>query len=232
VANHDFEEQIFDPWALSGELASGSAVTETISPRGESTWAARLGSPDYGPGTDLNNPGTVPVGAAVISQTVTVPAAGDMVAPALTLWYRIFSYDLLWSVRHQRYYDTFEVTVRSSEGGAPDLVLRDGNDGGPDPKLGVDYGVLKDLGWRYATIDLMEYAGQRVEIAFANHNRWDQHFNTWTLLDDVQIVDSHAHVRCYLPLLSTPGGVQGAGGQAPANVPASRQPPPGGSPVR
>jgi len=228
VGNHDFEDQVFDPWTLGGLLAGGSVVTETLSPRGEPTWAAQLGSPEYGPGTDLDVPGTVPVGAAVISQTVTVPVAGDMVAPSLTLWYRIFSYDLLWSERHQRFYDTFEVTLHSGEGISPTLVLRDGNDGGPNPELGVDYGVLKDLGWRYATIDLTDYAGQTIQMAFANHNRWDEHFNTWTLLDDVQIVDRQAHVRRYLPLLSTSGAAQAAGAPAGGAVAAPQQRPPGG----
>ncbi|HUW09460.1 MAG TPA: fibronectin type III domain-containing protein, partial [Anaerolineae bacterium] len=237
VANHDFEDQVFDPWTLYGALAGGSVVTETLSPVGKPTWVAQLGSPAYGPSTDLNSPGTVPVGRAAISQTVTVPGTGDMVAPALTLWYRIFSYDLLWSVRHQRFYDTFEVTIHSAGGSSLALVLRDGNDGGPDPKLGVEYGVLKDLGWRYATIDLTEYAGQTIQIAFANHNRWDQHFNTWTLLDDVQIVDRQAHVHRYLPLLSTSRAAQVAGAQAAAApaggaVAAPQQRPPGGSPAR
>jgi hypothetical protein len=133
-----------------------------------------------------------------------------MVAPTLTLWYRILTYDVLWSEWNQKIYDTFEVTLQPSGGGTPVLVLQDGNDVGPNPQLGVDYGVLKDLGWRYARIDLTDYAGQTVEIVFANHNRWDGHFNTWTFVDDVQIVDRHGHVTRFLPLLSTEGEVQAA----------------------
>jgi hypothetical protein len=217
VLNHDFEEQVFDPWVLYGPLSGKSEVTETLSPRGEPTWAAQLGSADYGASTDLAVPGTVPVGAAVISQTVAVPGSSDMVAPALTLWYRIYTYDVLWSEWNQKIYDTFEVTLHPGGGGSPALVLQDGNDVGPSPQIGVDYGVLKDLGWRYAAIDLTDYAGQTIRISFASYNRWDGHFNTWTLLDDVQIVDRHAYVSCYLPLLSTEGQVQAA-----TTVPRSR----------
>jgi hypothetical protein len=74
---------------------------------------------------------------------------------------------------------------------------------GPNPVVGVDYGVLKDLGWRYGLIDLTGYAGQTIQIVFANHNRWDHHYNTWTFLDDVQIVDHQGHLRRYLPLVAS-----------------------------
>jgi hypothetical protein len=223
VSNPDFEAQTFDPWTLYGALSSKSAVTETLSPSGETTWAAQLGSPDYGPSLDLAEPGAVPVGAAIISQTVAVPGPNDMARPSLTLWYRVFTYDLLWSERFQKFYDTFEVTIHSSEGISLALALRDGNDAGPDPQLGVDYGVLKDLGWCYEAIDLTPYAGQTIQIVFANHNRWDQHFNTWTLVDDVQIVDRYAFVRRYLPLVITAGEVHAAAA-APRHSPLEGQP--------
>jgi len=223
VSNPDFEAQTFDPWMLYGALSSKSAVTETLSPSGETTWAAQLGSPDYGPSLDLAELGTVPVGAAIISQTVAVPGPNDMARPSLTLWYRVFTYDLLWSERFQEFYDTFDVTIHSSEGISLALALRDGNDAGPDPQLGVDYGVLKDLGWRYAAIDLTPYAGQTIQIVFANHNRWDQHFNTWTLVDDVQIVDRYAFVQRYLPLVITAGEVHAAAA-APRYSPLEGQP--------
>jgi len=221
VINSDFESRAFDPWTLYGALSGKSAVREALSPRGETTWVAQLGSPDYGPGVE--EPGTVPVGAAVISQTVVVPGPDDMVAPALTFWYRIFTYDVFWSERYQRFYDTFEVSIHSSEGVTLALVLRDGNDAGPDPQFGVDYGVLKDLGWRYAAIDLTPYAGQAIQIVFANHNRWDQRFNTWTLLDEVQIVDRHAFVQRYFPLVAATGEAQAAAaGLLPRHGPLGR----------
>ncbi|MBC8447523.1 MAG: hypothetical protein H8D78_07215, partial [Chloroflexi bacterium] len=208
VINGDFESQAFDPWTLYGALSSQSAVTEISSADGATTWAAQLGSPGYGSGVE--EPGTVPVGAAVISQTVVVPGPNDMTAPALTFWYRIFTYDVLWSERLQRFYDTFEVSIHSSTGVTLALPLRDGNDAGPDPQFGVDFGVLKDLGWRYAIIDLRPYAGQTIQIVFANHNRWDNRFNTWTVLDEVRIVDGDAFVRRYLPLVAAGGEGQAA----------------------
>jgi len=208
VINNDFESQTFAPWMLYGALSGKSVVTETLSPHGEMSWAAQLGSPDYGPGVDP--PGTVPVGRAVISQTVVVPGPNDMIAPALTFWYHIYTYDVLWSERYQKFYDSFEVTIHSSDGITLALALRDGNDVGPDPQFGVDYGVLKDLGWRYGIIDLTPYAGQTIQIVFANHNRWDNRFNTWTFLDDVQIVDRYAFVRRYFPLVTRAGEAQAA----------------------
>jgi hypothetical protein len=214
VPNYDFENESFEPWALDGELSGMSAVVEADSPGGGSTWVAQLGSPDYGASTDLSEEGTVPVGAVSISQTVTVPDTSEMVAPSLTLWYRIFTYDVLWSAWNQRYYDTFDVKIHSADGTELALVLRDGNDAGDDPQLGIDYGVLKDLGWRNRIIDLGAYAGQTIQIVLANHNRWDHHYNTWTLVDDVQIVDWQGFTRSYLPLVNG----RGTGGASAAGV--------------
>ncbi|MDH7486324.1 MAG: hypothetical protein QHJ81_08595, partial [Anaerolineae bacterium] len=212
VLNGDFESRVFDPWTLYGALSSRSGVTETTSLDGARTWAAQLGSPAYGSGVE--EPGTVPIGAAVISQTVTVPGPNDMTAPALTFWYRIFTYDVFWSERLQRFYDTFEVSIHSSTGVTLALPLRDGNKVGPDPQFGVDFGVLKDLGWRYGRVDLKPYAGQTIQIVFANHNRWDNRFNTWTFLDEVQIVDSDVFVRRYLPLVAVGERAQAAVAEA------------------
>ena len=57
--------------------------------------AARLGSEDYGP--SLTDPGSVPVGDATIMQTIRVPASSQMRHPTLVFWYRVLTYDVMYS---------------------------------------------------------------------------------------------------------------------------------------
>jgi hypothetical protein len=199
VTNGDFEG-LFAGWQSGGLLER--AVLPVDSPGGGTSNAVRLSTPDYertvtpvNPGC-VDDPGCVPVGAAVISQTVTVPAANMGGQPRLSLWYRILTYDVMFSERYQRYYDTFEVTI--VDGGQEYLILRDGN-----PTQ--NYGQLVDLGWKFAVVDLDRFAGRTITIRLSSFNRWDNRFNTWTFVDDVQVRSWANGPRLYLPLMNGDG---------------------------
>ncbi len=217
VTNGDFEA-LFAGWQSGGLLER--TVLPVDRPGGGTSNAVRLGTPDYertvtpiNPGC-VADPGCVPVGAAVISQTVTVPAATMGGQPRLSLWYRILTYDVMFSERYQRYYDTFEVTV--VDGGQEYLVLRDGN-----PTQ--NYGQLMDLGWKFAVINLDRFVGRTVTIRLSNHNRWDNRFNTWTFVDDVQVRSWASGPRLHLPLVNGGGASVSAQAQpAPDVLPRDR----------
>ncbi len=189
VANGDFGTGNFANWNTAGILVR-SVVPISDGPDGGSTLAARLGGPEYGPSIEL--PGNVPVGAAIISQTINVPALADVPQPRLSFWYRVLTYDVMYSNTYQKYYDTFDVTIRDSQATTATLVLRDGN---PTQS----YGTLYDTGWRRAMIDLRPYAGRSITLEFANWNREDNRFNTYTYLDNVQVLNWPA-ARRFLPL--------------------------------
>jgi hypothetical protein len=158
-----------------------------------------LGSPIYG--ESVKPPGNVPVGNATILQTIRIPALTDVARPTLAFSYRVLTYDVLWSERLQRYVDDLEVSIRDTNGQQLALLLRAGN---PTSS----YGVLYDTGWRYVTFDLSPYAGQTVQLAFANHNREDNLFNTWSFVDNIQVQGWPYNRHVYLPL--TLGGNAGA----------------------
>ncbi len=202
LVNGDFEA-IFNGWQTGGLLEQ--TVLPAEGPSGRVSNVLRLGSPDYertvspvNPGC-VEPPGCVPVGAAIISQTITVPPATMGSRPQLSLWYHMFTYDVMFSERYQRYYDTFEITI--VDGDQEYLVWRDGN-----PTQ--EYGKLMDLGWKFAVIDLSRFAGRTVTIRLSTHNRWDNLFNTWTLVDDIQVRSWDYGPRRYLPLVS--GGAPSA----------------------
>ncbi|MGQ9584984.1 MAG: OmpL47-type beta-barrel domain-containing protein [Anaerolineae bacterium] len=195
MANGDFSTGDFSFWTAEGAL--DTSVKNIASPSGGQSLAACLGSPDYGPANappgDPPN-GSVPIGAAFLKQTVAVPPPEMVGAPALTLWYHIWTYDVVWSESFQRYHDSFEVRLTDSRGITLTLALQDGN---WDP-LKVDwYNSIMDLGWKRATVDLRPYAGQTIIVELSNWNRQDHLFNTWTCVDDIRIVNTST---LHLPL--------------------------------
>ena len=193
VANGRFETRDLTSWTHGGEL--GRRVESLSAHDGGTSYMVILGNPELGPCYD-NQPSTLPVGSAYISQTVYVPAPPDVVAPKLHFWYRIMTYDVVWSERYQRYYDSFDVEL--AVGGTTRLLLRDGNF---DPnKVGAGKPVV-DLGWKEGVIDLSAYAGQTITLYFRNSNRVDSYFNTWTYLDDISITDSVTGYKAQVPLV-------------------------------
>jgi hypothetical protein len=128
----------------------------------------------------------------MVYQTISVPNALDMPAPTLRFRYRIYTYDMVWSVRKQKFYDSFNVGFCPAGQIAPTYVFTDGN-------MTQAWGNLMDLGWREGAVDLRPYAGQRLNVCLANVTRQDTLLNTWTLVDDVRVVNQE-HRLC-LPVV-------------------------------
>ena len=216
VRNGSFDTGNFSDWTTGGLLRK--AVTPTDGPGGATVLAGRLGSPEYGP--SIEEPGQVPVGNAAISQTITVPPLSQVARPTLAFWYRVLSYDVLYSERLKRFVDTFEVTVSDpAPGSVPDLLFRTGN-------VTNRYGTLYDSGWQFITLDLRPYAGRTVNLTFANHNREDNLFNTWSFVDVIQVRDWPYAERRYLPLVAIkPAASAAAATEEPFAAAAESVPP-------
>ncbi|HIQ05517.1 MAG TPA: hypothetical protein EYH31_07440, partial [Anaerolineae bacterium] len=191
IVNGDFSLNDFTGWQVGGPLERSVLVPGPMV--GDSPMA-QLGTPAYGRSPD--EPGTVPIGPAAITQTVGVPPANLWPTTWLHFRYRIQTYDVVWSKNRQQYFDSFDFDLRAADGSPlrphpPQLwVERCGLDGPPLADLPVlrdgncdldgwaEDMPLVDLGWREVYLDLSSYAGQEVRISFANWNRVDHLFNT------------------------------------------------------
>ena len=171
VENGGFESGDFTGWQHGGELHQFVRTTYPHAGR----YSALLGDPAYG-----ND--NVPSGSAWVYQTIQVPSTGS---PTFSFWYRIFTYDVLWSETHQCYYDYFDVYIQDTNGQTLEHILRDGYTGTWEKD------TLQDLGWKHFSYDLSGYTGQTIRIAFANFNTpgatGDPGLNTYTYLDDVVV---------------------------------------------
>ncbi len=192
LLNGGFDTGNFADWNAGGELFM--AVVPTAGPAGVSILAARLGDEDYGPSIPPA-PGMVPVGSATIRQTLRIPDADQMRDPRLQFWYRVKTYDVIFSERLQKYVDTLDVSLLDEQGNEIALLLRAGN---PTDQ----WGKLYDTGWQFANLDLKPYAGRTVTLSIANWNRNDNLLNTWSFVDQIQIRDP---LRIYLPLMRQEG---------------------------
>jgi len=182
LLNGDFEQGSWLGWERSGVCQPTQVITQSYS--GGTTHAVVLGCPDQKNGA--------PVGASMVCQTIAIPNAQDMPAPMLYFRYRIFTYDVLWSQRYHRFYDSFNVGWGPPGEIEPTWVFTDGN------RTQI-YDQLMDLGWREGAIDLKPYAGQTIKICLANVTRVDEYFNTWTVVDDIRLVNLER--KLYLPIV-------------------------------
>jgi hypothetical protein len=209
LANGDFENGWYGwthsrgPFVVDGQ-PHGSGLPQSIE-LFEGSHRALLGSL-------VGQDGLLPVGYAVVSQTVPVPPG----ATQLMFTYRVHTFDTVYGLTTGKYFDTFEFSVgkapeqitdadRESAGcrtsalnpqnvtltpAASGLVLCAG--GQPTAHSGTAW----DSGWRSVKVNLSTFAGSRVTIYFANWNReyeakWynDQGFyNTYTYVDNVGFV--------------------------------------------
>jgi hypothetical protein len=192
VLNGSFDTGNFTEWSTSGLLYS--AVVATTGPHNVSILAAKLGSEVYGP--SLTPPGNVPAGCATMGQPITVPTLDQVRQPRLKFWYRVLTYDVMYSERLKSFVDTLDVRLLDEQGEPVAYLLRTGN---PTST----YGELYDTGWRLADLDLAAHAGWSGWLSFSNCNgpqngQPDNLLNTWSYVDSIEIYDSH---RQYVPLL-------------------------------
>ncbi len=170
---------------------------------GGTSLAAWLGDPEYG---GAENPGLVPIGGAVISRTLTVPSLAQMSHPTLEFWYHMITWDVIYAPSHKRWQDTFEVRLKDKAGRLLEEPFRDGYWAQNEPPIkGIDYAVKHDLGWRRFRKDLTPYAGQTIVVEISTWNRWDNQYNTYTIVDDVRLVDPSITPAQYIPLVITRG---------------------------
>jgi len=202
VRNGRFDTGTFSDWAASGSLYL--AVIPYTTPAG-SSFVARLGTEDYGP--SLDRPGGVPVGHATIAQTIQVPSLNQVPDLTLSFRYRVLSWDVMYSPTYKRDQDTFEVWANDAAGRPLALLLRAGN---PTDKYGKQLAAPYDTGWQQAFIDLTPFAGQTVQLTFANHNRYDNLFNTWSYVDDIRLQGWPYSYSYFLPLVMGGGAGQAA----------------------
>ncbi len=206
VRNGDFELGNFLYWNAArvpqpeiGGKGLKITVKSAASYTGQPTLAVWLGDPEYG---GAENPGLVPIGGAVISQTITVPPRNQMLHPTLEFWYHMVTWDVIYSPSHSRWQDTFEFRIYNLNGQELGDPWREGyHTRHIPPKKGVDFAVKHDLGWRRARFDLSPYAGQTIILEFSTWNRWDNQYNTYTILDDVRVVDPTLTPTLHLPLI-------------------------------
>ncbi len=192
VVNGSFEPGDWSGWErgwiawpgseVPGQCQASMVLTQSFS--GGDTHAVLLGCPNLRNGA--------PIGMSVISQTIDVPNSADMPAPTLIFRYRVYTYDMVWSQRYNRYYDSFNVGLRTMDSIQPTWVYTDGN-------KTQDYDRLMDLGWHEGAVDLRPYAGRRVQFCLANATRVDSRYNTWTVVDDVRVLN--VEKRLYLPAI-------------------------------
>ncbi len=209
VLNGSFDTGNFTDWTVGGLLYS--SVVATTGPANVSILAAKLGSEVYGP--SLTPPGNVPPGCATLNQALTIPTLQQLKEPRLRLWYRVLTYDVMYSERLHAYVDTLDVKLLDAQGQPLAILLRAGN---PTSK----YGELYDTGWHSANLDLKPYAGMSVQLNFTNCNgpqngQPDNLLNTWSYVDAIEIYDSSG---LHLPLLSQGNATKAAAETTAADV--------------
>jgi hypothetical protein len=163
--NGGFETGDFACWTDNGDLAR--SVQSSIVYDG--SYAALLGSPHY------SCRDGVPVGETSIAQFLIVPSCSK---PVLSFEYRIFSSDVL---RDDKW-DSFDVFVDNDF--TKTLILRDGNTVWSTASCDQTW----DSGWKHFSYDLSRYSGNTIEVSFHNVNRADHWYNTWTYVDQVEVI--------------------------------------------
>ncbi|NLS77003.1 MAG: hypothetical protein GXY76_07065 [Chloroflexi bacterium] len=188
VVNGSFRTPNLASWQYGGPLRAREVPAEswngTVKP------LALLGLPELGRGFDPDRIPITPVGYGAITQTITIPALEDLANPTLSFWYRVISYDVLYT-SDQRLYDSFDAYILTGTG--EKLILRDGNTGPFSETM-----PPADSGWKLKQYSLAAYAGQTIGIRFACYNRNDKAYNTWAYVDDIRVSGAF-ETRTWLP---------------------------------
>ncbi|NOZ06660.1 MAG: hypothetical protein GXP41_09980 [Chloroflexi bacterium] len=184
VLNGNFETSDTRDWIIGGELPVTVTTGDLFATRPFSgSYMVRLGPPT------LHNDGHQ-VGSAWMYQPFHVP---EGVPTTLSLWYRIFTYDVLTGIRYPLW-DSFDITLRDADGLPTTLILRDGHN--------TQYqGQLWDSGWRQFLFDLTPWQGQSIQLHMEVANRNEPVDDTWVYVDNIELRLTPLH-RALLPLVS------------------------------
>jgi len=184
VLNGTFETNDTRDWIVGGELPITVTTGDLFATRPFSgSYMVRLGPPT------LHNDGHQ-VGSAWMYQPFHVP---EGVPTTLSLWYRMFTYDVLTGIRYPLW-DSFDITLRDAEGLPTTLILRDGHN--------TQYqGQLWDSGWRQLLFDLTPWQGQSIQLHMEVANRNEPVDDTWVYVDNIELRLTPLH-RALLPLVS------------------------------
>jgi hypothetical protein len=164
VTNGGFEDG-WAGWAHGGALSQAIISNDGWSGPHSGSYAARLGDPSYA----CN--GGVPLGTAWIERTIAVPSRG---VSTLQIHYNIYSQDKLSDPK----YDRFEIWVEGSLEWM-DGILTDPYGCGTAPRT---------TGWRVFNFDVTGYQGTSITLRLQNVSGFDNWYNTWTYVDDIQLL--------------------------------------------
>jgi len=192
VLNGDFESGDASDWIVGGELPVTVTTGDLfVNYPFAGQYMVRLGPPT------LHNDGHQ-VGSAWMYQPFHVP---EGVPSTLSLWYRMFSFDVLTGIRYPLW-DSFDITLRDADGLPIALILRDGHE--------AQYqGQLWDTGWRRFLFDLTPWAGQQVQLHMEVVNRNEPVDDTWVYVDNAEILLEPLHKRTLPIFLNLPGSGSG-----------------------
>jgi hypothetical protein len=154
----------------------------------DETNTAILGNPDY----PCSSTG-VPLGYAAVEQIITVPEGPGVGQVELTFDYIIYTQDAN-PVVGGIAYDQFAVYVATGN----NLLMLFEDNNRVNTNLGCSNwrrvpGIenVRDGeidGWATGSVDLTDYAGMTITLSFRNYSRFDNWYNTYTYLDNVQLV--------------------------------------------
>jgi C1A family cysteine protease len=99
LSNGSFEVSWMS-WHHDGEMAQSIVQDTLLAQDGEKI--ALLRNAHY------NNIGGIPVGSARLWKTLAVP---NLTVPKITIWYRIYTHNIVWVTENHTYYDTFEIYI-------------------------------------------------------------------------------------------------------------------------
>jgi adhesin/invasin len=171
LLNGDFEAGDSRDWIVGGELpVTVTAGDLFVAQPFAGQDMVRLGPPS------LRNEGH-PVGSAWMYQPFHVP---EGVPATLSLWYRMFSYDVLTGIRFPLW-DSFDLTLRDSDGSPIKLIQRVGYQG-------QYQGQLWDSGWRRFLFDLTPWAGQQIQLHMELANRNEPVDDSWVYVDNIELL--------------------------------------------
>jgi hypothetical protein len=148
-------------WAHGGVLPQ----TVTGDDARSGSLAVRLGDPTFA------CRGGVPIGSAWMQRTISIPVSG---VSTMRVHYKILSEDKFAGAG----YDRFQILLNGA------VVMLDGNQ---TSIYNCDY-PPQSAGWEHFDLEVTPHSGQNITLRLENWNDFDQWYNTWTYVDDIELL--------------------------------------------